>query len=79
MIPDKLHRRLRWALSLYDWGYKTDAFNMLEKIARYVTTAPATVLPVEESEVKEDGIETREESEEEECYGRKSFGFGFCI
>ena len=71
MIPDKLHRRLKWALSLYDWGYKTDAFNMLEKIARYVTN--------EESEVKEDGIETSEESEEEECYGRKSFGFGFCI
>ena len=70
MIPGRIHRRLKWALNLHDWGYKEEASNMLTEIARYVTKP--------ESEVSSNGIETCAEKEETGD-GCKSFGFDFCI
>lgn len=70
MIPERVHRRLNWALSMYDWGYKADAFDLLKNVALHVTD--------EESEVNPDGLETYKSSEEE-GHVRKNFyqRFGF--
>lgn len=37
MVSDKIQRRLRWALDMYEWGYTKDAQEMLENVARYVS------------------------------------------
>lgn len=66
MIPGEVHKRLQWALSLNDWGYRTEAREVLEEVARHVTT--------EESEVSRNGIETSQTNEEAE-HGRTIFGF----
>ena len=68
MIPDRIRRRLQWALNMYEWGFKSDALQMLENVARHVTK--------EGEEVDIDGVETIQTGEEESD-GRKGFGFGF--
>ena len=52
---ERMQQRLGWALSLHEMGYRENARNMLESIARYVSR--------EESEVLTNGCKDQEREE----------------